>query len=143
MSKSDIHYGTLKGGKLSAPSFMDALRQLDGPVQLTVQRLQGGRSSQANRYYHGVVVDLIYRALRQGGMEITRQGTHELLKYRFLREDHPIGEDGEYVTTVKSTTALDKEEFGAYLERCIQFASEYLNTVIPPPGEQVSMDIAA
>ena len=96
----------LTGGKLTCPSFVDALRGFDGPVMLTVQRLKGGRSSQANRYYWGVVVELIFKALKEGGIEITREGTHELLKMRFLTTDLRLGVEGEVVTMMRSTTEL-------------------------------------
>ena len=97
------------------------------------------RSSPANRYYWGVVVELIYLALKDTGWEVNREGTHELLRVRFLSEDKPIGNDGEFVTRVKSTTELDSVEFGTYIERCKQFAAEYLNTVIPEPNEQLTL----
>jgi hypothetical protein len=137
------HYGHFdRNGKLQCESFTKELRALKEkgvPVVLTCAEFKEKRSSQANRYYWGICVELIHRALNEGGIEISREGTHELLRVRFLSVDHPIGTDGEFVTRVRSTTELDKEEFGAYIERCVQFASEYLNVVIPPPGEQMSL----
>ncbi len=135
-----VYYGTMKGGKLKADAFMEHLRSIDGPVRLTVARDNGRRSNQANRYYWGVCVELIHRALKEGGIETSREGTHELLKFRFLKEDHPIGKDGEFSTTITSTADLPPDEFVAYLERCIQFAAEYLNVIIPQPGEQQEME---
>lgn len=137
------HYGHFAAdGKLRAESFVSALSALKArnvPVVLTVEEYKDKRSNQANRYYWGVIVELIHRALNEGGFEVSREGTHDLLKFRFLKEDKPLGEDGEFITVIKSTTELDKEEFGAYIERCIQFAAEYLNVVIPEPGEQLSI----
>lgn len=126
-------------GKLQASAFVAALNDLKArrvPVVLTVEELKDKRSNQANRYYWGVVVELIYRALKESGWETTREGTHDMLKYRFLKEDKPLGGDGEFVTIVRSTTELDVQEFGAYIEHCIRFAAEYLNVVIPEPGTQ-------
>lgn len=136
-------------GKLQAASFWSALngfRSRSVPVILTVEEDKGKRSNQANRYYRGVVVYLIAEALRDAGWEpaeCSHEAVHEMLKYRFLKVDKPIGNDGEFVTRVKSTTELDKEEFGAYIEHCVRFAAEYLNVVIPPPMEQTKLDIAA
>lgn len=138
------YYGRFVQGKLHADTFRAALRALGArgvPVVLTVEEDKGSRSSQANRYYWGVVVELIHAGLKDLGHEVSREGTHELLKFRFLKEDKPIGSDGEFITTVRSTSELDKEEFGAYIEHCVRFASEYLNVVIPEPGTQ--MEIAA
>lgn len=141
--KPVVHFGTFdEGGKLVSSSFRAAVqgfRSRRVPVSLTVQEYKPKRSSPQNRYYFGVVVDLICRALNEGGVEVTREGTHELLKLRFLKEDHPIGNDGEFVTMVKSTTELNKEEFDEYLEHCKRFAAEYLNVVIPEPNEQMSI----
>lgn len=144
MSKQTKHYGYFRDGKFHADTFKAVLRGLkerNVPVVLTVAEDRGSRSSQANRYYWGVIVELIHAALKESGWEVSREGTHDLLKFRFLKEDRPLGTDGEFVTFVKSTTELNREEFGAYLEHCIRFAAEYLNVVIPEPGTQ--MELAA
>jgi hypothetical protein len=138
------HHGWFERGKLKCDSFTHAIREFknrDVPVVLTVKEYKPTRSGQQNRYYWGVVVDLIYRGLNDSGIDTTREGTHELLRYRYLKEDRPIGIHGEFITTIRSTTELDTREFNEYIERCAEFASEYLNVVIPEPNEQ--MEIAA
>ena len=138
------HFASFKDGKLRCPSFASAIREFAAKgcaVVLTIEEFKDKRSNQANRYYFGVVVDLIHRALKESGWDITKEGTHELLRFRFLRENRPIGEDGEFVTTVRSTTELDRQEFGDYIEACCRFAAEYLNVVIPGPNEQVAMEV--
>jgi len=110
-------------------------------IAITVERKRKKRSLNQNQYYWGVVVELIYLALKERGWEVNREGTHELLRVRFLSEDKPIGNDGEFVTRVKSTTELDSVEFGTYIECCKQFAAEYLNTVIPEPNDQLTIPI--
>jgi len=139
------YHGTFDAkGKLQAAAFANALNGFASrrvPVVLTVEEDKGKRSNTANAYYWGVIVELIHAGMKDAGHEVTREGTHELLKFRFLKEDRPIGKDGEFVTFVKSTTELNREEFGAYIEACIRFAAEYLNVVIPEPGTQ--MELAA
>lgn len=139
------YYGTWDAkGKLQAAAFVSALngfRSRSVPVVFTVEEDKGKRSTQANKYYWGVVVELIHMGMNDAGHEVTREGTHELLKYRFLREDKPLGNDGEFVTTIKSTSELNREEFAQYIEHCQRFAAEYLNVTIPNAGEQ--MEIAA
>lgn len=139
------YYGTWDAkGKLQARAFetaLDSFRSRRAPVVLTVDDDKGKRSNTANAYYWGVIVELIHAAMKEAGHEVTREGTHELLKFRFLKEDRALGGDGEFVTFVKSTTELDTQEFGAYIEHCIRFAAEYLNVVIPEPGTQ--MELAA
>ncbi len=142
--KGAQHFASFKDGKLQCQSFAAAVREFAAKgcaVVLTIEEYRDKRSNQANRYYWGIVVDTIHRALKESGWEITKEGTHEMLRFRFLREDRPIGEDGEFVTTVRSTTELDRQEFGDYIEACCRFAAEYLNTVIPAPNEQVAMEV--
>jgi len=127
-------------GKLKCSAFVEWLAA-PGRESVTIiaSDTKPKRSTPANRYYWGVVVELIYLALKESGWEVNREGTHELLRVRFLSEDKPIGNDGEFVTRVKSTTELDSVEFGTYIERCKQFAAEYLNTVIPEPNDQLTL----
>lgn len=130
----------MERGKLKCSAFVEWLAA-PGRESVTIiaSDTKPKRSSPANRYYWSVVVELIYLALKDTGWEVNREGTHELLRVRFLSEDKPIGNDGEFVTRVKSTTELDSVEFGTYIERCKQFAAEYLNTVIPEPNEQLTL----
>lgn len=136
------HYGYFdKQGKLHAESFKAAcegFRARGASVVFTVEEFKDKRSNQANRYYHGVVVHLIADALKDAGWEpseCTHDAVHEMLKRRFLTVSKRLNEE-EYIDRTRSTTELDKEEFSAYIEHCVQFAAEYLSTVIPPPGEQ-------
>lgn len=127
-------------GKLQCQPFALLLETLRGKsIKIEVSDAKPSRSSQANRYYWGVVVFLIWKGLKDQGWEMTREGTHEMLRVRFLSEDRPINEDGEFVTVVRSTTDLSTEEFGVYLEQCVRFAAEYLNVTIPAPGEQLQI----
>lgn len=135
-----VFHGYMERGKLKCSAFVEWLAA-PGRESVTIiaSDTKPKRSTPANRYYWGVVVELIYLALKESGWEVNREGTHELLRVRFLSEDKPIGNDGEFVTRVKSTTELDSVEFGTYIERCKQFAAEYLNVVIPEPNEQMSI----
>ena len=135
-----VFHGYMERGKLKCSAFVEWLAA-PGRESVTIiaSDTKPKRSTPANRYYWSVVVELIYLALKDTGWEVNREGTHELLRVRFLSEDKPIGNDGEFVTRVKSTTELDSVEFGTYIERCKQFAAEYLNTVIPEPNEQLTL----
>jgi len=137
-----VFHGYMERGKLKCSAFVEWLAA-PGRESVTIiaSDTKPKRSTPANRYYWGVVVELIYLALKESGWEVNREGTHELLRVRFLSEDKPIGNDGEFVTRVKSTTELDSVEFGTYIECCKQFAAEYLNTVIPEPNDQLTIPI--
>jgi len=145
MSKLDRHYGTFTDGRLKAASLNQAVRQFPEGTQLefTVRKAIDRRSNPQNRFYWGCVVPAIKAGLKDGGMDLTTEQVHEMLKFRFLKRDVPMGSDGEFVTVVESTSALDVMEFVEYTDRCIQFAAEYLNVAVPQPGEQAEMELAA
>lgn len=143
MSKAKF-YGYMENGVFQCRAFWEWMNAPGREsVTVTASDTKPKRSSPANRYYWGVVVELIFKALKEGGIEITREGTHELLKMRFLTTDLRLGVEGEVVTMMRSTTELAQDEFGAYIEHCVQFAAEYLNVVIPGPGEQIEMNVEA
>lgn len=138
------HYGRFVQGELHANTFTAALRAFGDrgvPVVLTVEEDKGKRSSQANRYYWGVVVELIALGLLDCGWEpreCSPPAVHDLLKREYLSEQKHA-KDGVLLNRVKSTTELSKEEFGAYVEHCQRFAAENLGVVIPSPGEQLEI----
>jgi hypothetical protein len=87
------------------------------------------RSEQQNRYYWGVVVDLL--SLSTG---YTPDEMHEALKMKFLmvhRENLP--------DTVKSTARLTKDEFCEYIDNIQKWAARDMGVVIPDP-DSVFMD---
>jgi hypothetical protein len=119
-------------GRLQIPSAVRALmtKHLSGlagkPVAVTVKVWRNQRSSQANRYYFGVVIPLLSEAT---GYE--RDEMHELLAMRFLRiEDDKITGSPRR----KRTPQTDTKEFAEYVDRCIRFAAE-LGVYVPAPGE--------
>lgn len=83
------------------------------------------RSLQQNRYYFGVVVDLI--AAYTG---YTIDEAHEALKMKFLlvkRQGLP--------DTVQSTARLTKDQFCEYIEKIQRWAASELGCYIPNPDE--------
>lgn len=112
----------------SVRALMDRhLSTLSGkPVEITVRQFRQKRSSQANRYYFGVVIPLLSEAT---GYE--RDEMHELLAMRFLRiEDDPVTGSPRR----RRTPDTDTKEFAEYVDRCIRFAAE-LGVYVPAPGE--------
>lgn len=139
MSKAKF-YGYMENGVFQCRAFWDWMNAPGREsVTVTASDTKPKRSSPANRYYWGVVVELIYMALKESGWEMSREGTHELLRVRHLSEDKPIGDNGEFVTRVKSTTELDSKQFGDYVDACKRFAAEYLNVNVPDPNEQIEI----
>jgi len=75
------------------------------------------RSNPQNKYYFGVVVDMISE---ETGNE--PEETHELLKLKFLK---PMGK--------ANTTQLDTREFNLYIEKIQRWAAIELGCIIPDP----------
>ena len=80
------------------------------------------RSNPQNKYYFGVVVDMISE---ETGNE--PEETHELLKLKFLK---PMGK--------ANTTQLSTQEFKIYLEKIQIWAIQTLNLNIPDPNEETN-----
>ncbi len=98
------------------------------------------RSNQQNRYYFGLVIPLVKKGIADLGTELTTEETHEFLKARFNYTELVNEDTAEVLQLPRSTAALSKVEFMEYIERIQVFASQFLNIVIPDPGEQMEMN---
>jgi hypothetical protein len=96
------------------------------------------RSSPQNRYYHGVVVQMVQQGLREIGYCLSADETHFFLKSKF-NPVHVPNKFGEAIELPGTTTELNKIEFGEYIERIAQWAAEYLSVVIPPANADLKM----
>lgn len=127
MSNDAIFYGrVLDGGLLVLDRPADYNRHVRAHrgkhVELTLRKRRTRRSSQANRFYFGVVVKLLAEHCGYDTQEM-----HEALAMRFLRiEDCPI----TGAPRRKRTPDTDSAEFSEYVEHCIRLAAE-LGVVIP------------
>jgi hypothetical protein len=98
------------------------------------------RSNPQNRYYWGLVIPLIQKGIEDLGTELTKEETHELLKARFNFSEIVNEETGECIQIPRSTTTLNKEQFGEYISKIQQFAAEFLNIEIPDPSTQMAFN---
>lgn len=107
-------------------------RMRDGEVLITIARHHATRSLQQNRWYWGVIVELLAEHTGYTPDEI-----HEVLKAKFLPKKIALADgngeiQGEYVIG-GTTTRLNKLEFGEYCEAIRRWAAEELAVVIPDP----------
>lgn len=89
------------------------------------------RSNNQNRYYWGVVINMLSEHTG-----FTPSEMHEVLKYRFL--SYPrilISKTPEKVLIAKSTTNLTTKEFEEFMTRVRQWASIDLGLWIPEPNQ--------
>lgn len=94
------------------------------------------RSTPQNRYYWGLVIPIIQKAIKDLGTELTKEEAHEFLKSRFNLSEIVNHDTGEAISVPLSTTRLNKEQFGEYIEKIQRFAAEFLMIEIPDPGVQ-------
>jgi len=103
-------------------------------IEVTFRRKRKHRSDPQNRYYWGVVVEMIRAGMKDMGDTVTPDQVHEFLKWRFLREQRIDESTGEVLYEYAGSTAkLKTAEFGEYIEKCCQFAAEMLGVSIPLP----------
>ena len=80
------------------------------------------RSSQQNRYYHGVVVPAYKTAFVSFGHKVTTKEVHSWIKQRFV---------------IESTTKLSTTEWEEFIIKLQAYASNILNIQIPDPNEVI------
>jgi hypothetical protein len=85
-----------------------------------------GRSSQANRYYWGVVMAILSKELGY-----TPEETHEAVKAKFRgREDVTTG------LVIARSTKTNSRDFWEYVEQVRQWSHAFLGVYIPEPNER-------
>jgi hypothetical protein len=139
------YFGSVKDGKIVLPG--KKLREelpkfFEGKnIMLTVERRKKRRSVEQNRYYWGVVLNILCHSLKEynGEMELTTDIVHEWCKDRFI----PLVSDWEEIIlqvpdgqkeVVKTSTKLTTVQFMDYIALIQQWAAEY-NIYIPDPNE--------
>jgi len=114
----------------------------NGDYYLTIHPDSKNRTNQENRYYWGVVIDILYREL---GWFTTPLEYHEYLKREFNGTLHTIrrqkttnGEKTEIAEEIilpNSTAELDTSGFEDYLSKIRTWASIEADIYIPLPNE--------
>lgn len=88
------------------------------------------RSNPQNRYYWGVVIDILSNHTGFDPVDM-----HEILKHKFLDRNVVIAD--EVMRIPKSTTSLTTSEFEIYLSQIKEWASIGLSVVLPDPNEEI------
>ena len=114
-------------------------------IVATFARPKKTRSSEQNRYYWGVVVRMVCEGFQALGNPVNPDNnedielTHEYLKRRFLQPIQVADVNGEVHELGYTTTNLTTSQMMDYIAQVQQFAVEFLNVIIPDPGEQVQL----
>ena len=95
----------------------------DKKIQAIVRKYKTVRSDNQNRYYWGVVINILGNELGNIPSKM-----HSILGFLFLR-------DGGKYESIKSTSSLTTTEFEVYLESIRIWALSDLHITIPLPNE--------
>ncbi len=111
----------------------------DGSYKIVIQSGKR-RSNKENRYYWGVVIPLVFDGLRDLGFEkiIDKEDAHLVCKSLFLKQDET--RNGVRIEKAGSSRKLTTVEFEEYVQHITIWAGDYLNVLIPAPGEQMNID---
>jgi hypothetical protein len=128
--------GRIEGGKLdihNRAGLSQALRGMkDGEVLIRIERLRATRSMPQNKWYWGVIVQML--ADHTG---YTPDEMHEVLKAKFIPKRFAVcdgnGEVRDELVIGGSSAILNTVEFGEYCEAIRQWAAADLGMDIPDP----------
>ena len=137
------YFGKVDDGKLTIfqrNDMVSGLQNLGSGFVEIIIRLAGKRSSPQNRYYWGAMLPIVKEGLKELGIEMSKEQTHEMLKYKFIKREF-ITSDGDILQIIGSTTELSTKEFNEYIESIQIWSAEYLNVNIPDPNEQTEIEI--
>lgn len=133
-------YGYIKDGVLTILNrkrFDAEVKSFPDCDVTIILKKKGKRSTQSNRYYWGVVISEIRHEFLRRGMRHTPEEIHEALKLKFNAHREIDADSGEVLLEIgQSTTEMNKDEFGSYLDRIIEWCNTSLEINIPLPGEQ-------
>jgi hypothetical protein len=124
----------IKNGKLQFVSFRawhTFVSQLEGcDIEVTVKKASKAKSSRANRYYWGVVVECCRQGMEAlDGNQWSAEEAHELLKQRCNAKELKAGLN--VVLVGKTTKGMEADEFIQYIDRCIKWIYDIFGIVVP------------
>jgi hypothetical protein len=146
MSKKVTAYGwTDENGKLHLASrerfAADIAQHLKNKDVVLTTKEMGKRTTKQNRYYFGVVVEMIrYRLKETQGKDFSNETIHEWLKVKFNADPVVIEATGELLEIGGSTSELNKEEMTEYIERIKDWCALSLDLIIPEPNTQTELE---
>lgn len=114
-------------------------------IEVTFKHIRRMKTNPQLAYYWGVVIPYILQGFNEAGNQMpdnrgSRELIHSFLKRRFLPMLNLVDSNGEVHQVETSLADALKGDMGEYIDRCIHFAAEFLNTNVPAPGEQAEIN---
>jgi hypothetical protein len=128
--------------KIRDKRVVDTIDLPDATYQAKIER-KDKRSTQQNRYLHGVMLPIIRDALREAGWNQikTIEDAKDFVKLQFLKYDLVNEKTGEVKEGYRNTSALTKLQFMELVQDVQIWLQEYFSIYLPLPGEQTKMDL--
>ena len=142
--KHEIFADVKEDGTLSTGKRLEARRAFQSfagkRVRVTIERAYNKRSSNQNRFFHGVCLPLIGEALLELGYNEGRnmELVKDFVKVNLLTTEMP-DKHGEVRKFVRPTSGLSTSEFMDLISDLQQWAAEYLGIIIPDPNSQSAL----
>jgi hypothetical protein len=105
--------------------YMAQIGALTVAHEVTMKPWTPRRSNRANAFYFGAVVAALVQFFEEQGQMVSAEYAHDLLVRRNLGEREVMAPDGAVEKLRLETHTLSRDEFSAYVERCIAWLSEY------------------
>lgn len=137
------YFGKVKDGKLVIFSRAEMAKEIESVGDAFVEIIikgAGKRSKLQNAYYWGAMLPIVREGLKDIGIDMSKEQSHELLKFKFLKREF-ITSDGDILQSIGSTTELSTKEFNEYIESIQIWAAKYLSVIIPDPNQQTEIEI--
>jgi len=121
-----IFRGLVSKGTLNNPGFYSYLKSFEGKeVEVVVRTKKEKRSDPQNRYYWGVVIEMLSHHTGY-----SRDEMHDALREKFLGMER----DENGLVMMKSSARLTTDEFAQYVNNIVRWAAEKLGLYIPDPS---------
>lgn len=137
---SNVINGNLKRNR---SQILETIKSFEGKdVLITFEKPKKQRSSNQNRYYHGVLIPILQNCIKESWGEIwSREKTHDFCKLQFNFIERVNESTGEIVRVPKSTTentTTDQEDLHFEIRN---FIREWFNTEVPLPNEDLTLNL--
>lgn len=108
-------------------------------LKIIIEKQYSKRSNQQNRYYYGVVLDVLLHEVNEQGNEMTKAELHEELLSRFAPKKQVKNSAGEYFEIPMRSHELNKSQMADFTSEIMRWAAEFWAVNIPEPGEQTEI----
>lgn len=140
----------LDNGKIELPKTMReqiSATYRGKKIIVRIETLSAKHSSAQRGYYRACFLPALIVGFNQAGEQLQPGNKahldmmHEFCKAKFLKDKgrEIVTPDGTILHLPASTEDLNKDDYSKYLDDIAQWAAEYLNIVIPEPGEQMKI----